>query len=144
MKCLNQFDDLSEENWKILEKLVVSVYSSTCNAETVNEVRRILFTRGNRAIENLPPASSSLKQHIKRSQYQAFVWIDLNAIQNIPNPNEWGWDETNDGFVPFWSELPELSKASRQIICCGCKKSCSGRCKCKIADLPCTKLCYCA
>ena len=40
--------------------------------------------------------------------------------------------------------LPEASTASRELIHCGCKKGCTGHCKCKNAALKCTALCQCS
>ena len=40
--------------------------------------------------------------------------------------------------------LPEASTASRELIHCGCKKGCTGRCKCKKVALKCTALCQCS
>ena len=74
-----------------------------------------------------------------------FVWNNLRAIQNLLCPIAWGWTGSEDGLSPFWSELPETSEASHyQLIRGGCKKSCSGHCKCKIADMLYTELCACA
>ena len=39
--------------------------------------------------------------------------------------------------------LPEASTASRELIHCGCKKGCTGYCKCKKAAFKCTALCQC-
>ena len=46
MKMLN-VEDLSDDDYQVIEKFVVSVYSSTCNADTVSEARQILFTQEN-------------------------------------------------------------------------------------------------
>ena len=46
---------------------------------------------------------------------------------------------------PVWTLLPEIAKASRDLLKCGCKAEplCSRRCKCQGAGLPCTALCQC-
>ena len=44
---------------------------------------------------------------------------------------------------PMWTTLPEASTASRELLRCGCKKACAGRCKCYKAALKCTALCQC-
>ena len=44
------------------------------NAFEVNVDRRILFAKGGRTIQNIPPTLDALKQHIKRSAFQAIKW----------------------------------------------------------------------
>ena len=39
--------------------------------------------------------------------------------------------------------LSEASKACYEMIKYGCKKGCTGNCKCKRYDLDCTELCWC-
>ena len=54
--------------------------------------------------------------------------------------------KTGDGFdpevwKPLWTLFPEASTAASELICCGCKRGCAGRCKCKQAVLKCTAMC---
>ncbi len=69
----------------------------------------------------------------------------LIANSTLPSPSEWGWQkEDNDGqWTPLWTILPEASKGCRELIKCGCKKQCCGRCQCRKANLKCTQLCFC-
>ena len=96
-------------------------------------------------MENVLPTAGALKQHILRFALQAGKWQRCLQLQCITvNPTSWGWTMTDDRqYVPFCSELPVVSKASRELIKCGYKKSCNGRCKCKQQELPCTELCAC-
>ena len=50
---------------------------------------------------------------------------------------------TADQILRDITTMPEASTVSRELICCGCKKGCTGRCKCKKAALKCTALCQC-
>ena len=45
---------------------------------------------------------------------------------------------TDEGWEAQWTTLPEAAQACMELIKCSCKKSCTGRCKCK------KKLLYCA
>ena len=55
-----------------------------------------------------------------------------------------GAGKKEDGqWYPRWTTLPEASKICQEFVKCGCKKRCSGRCKCKTAHLKCTQLCMC-
>ena len=139
--------EISDDDNLEIEKFVVTTYSQTCNTFRVNETRQMLFTRSNRSIENLPPTSAALKQHVKRSTLQAMKWrASLNKCAEAKDPQEWGWKlkAGGTGFVPHWSDLPEVSKACGELLKCGCKINCSsGRCKCVKAELSCTTLCGC-
>ena len=42
----------------------------------INKCCQYPFTRMSRSIENCPPASNVLEQHIKRSQIQASIWVN--------------------------------------------------------------------
>ena len=50
----------------------------------------------------------------------------LICQQEIPPPTEWGWEESENGWVPKWTDLPEASAACQELIHCSCKKSCQG------------------
>ena len=54
---------------------------------------------------------------------------ELICQQEIPSPAGWDWEESENGRVLKWTELPEAGAAS-ELIYCGCKKSCQGLCKC--------------
>ena len=62
----------------------------------------------------------------------------------LPSPSQWGWNKSTDGeWEVNWTTLPEATQACRELIRCGCKKGCRGRCKCQKAALECTALCSC-
>ena len=127
------------------ERFVVLMYRKTSVNFTVNQERLELFTTQNRSIENIPPTSAALTQHILRATYQAgHCWGQaLLANMNMPNPGEWGWKLVNNEWSPLWTLLPEASMVCRELLTCGCKKQCGGACKCIKANLPCTSLCQC-
>ena len=138
--CLSADDSLS------IERYIVTTYSRTCPADTVNEARKILFSQGDRMIENVPPTEDALKQHIKRAVYQAgYVWKQsLQKFQHLPSPSEWGWTFKDEHWTPVWTTMPQASKVCRELIRCGCQKTCGVRCKCQIAKFDCTALCKCS
>lgn len=138
---------VSDEHMEEIERYVVLLYSRTSSASSVNEARKVLFAQSSRTIKNIPPTQAALRQHVKRAAYQAgYVWGQcLLAEQVLPSPAEWGWklDTDGDRWVPVWSTLPEVSKSCAELIHCGCRKSCTGPCRCFKANLPCTGLCVC-
>ena len=112
----------------------------------VNSARIELFTQKGRTIDGLPPTKASLVQHIMRAAYQAgHCWGQtMVPPPELPSPSQWGWNESTDGnWEVNWTTLPEATHACRELIRCGCKKGCRGRCKCQKAALECTALCTC-
>ena len=113
--------------------------------KNVNEARKRLFAFGNRQLENIPPTSSALLQHVKHAVFQAgHVWgPSLVANASVPSPSDWGWERIGDAWTPKLSTLAEASKSCRELVKCACKSICRGRCKCYKSNLPCTQLCAC-
>ncbi len=136
---------IPDDIWKLLERFVVLLYDRTSESGSVNETRKHLFAKG-RQLDNIPPTEAALREHVKRAAYQAGqVWgQSLIQMQELPSPEQYGWTKVDDKWCPFWTQLPEASKTCKELVKCGCKKSCdSKRCKCTKADLPCTELCFC-
>jgi hypothetical protein len=130
---------------QLLERFVVLLYSRTSPVESVNEARQVLFSRGTRSIENIPPTQAALEQHINRAAYQAgHVWGQtLDSMQDLPSPAAWGWKLSNDDWIPLWTTFGEASKSCRELVKCGCRKACRGVCTCRKASLQCSALCFC-
>ena len=61
----------------------------------------------------------------------------------LPSPYNWGWQQLNNSWSPFWTALPLGKESGRELIRCGCRASCRGRFKCLKANLACTGLCNC-
>ena len=142
-----KFDEILESDVQQLECFVVCMYDKTLEVKNVNDARQILFSSGTRTLERIPPTSAALFQHIKRSAYQAgLVWgQSLTTNQQLPSPSLYGWKRENEhsNWQIHWTDLADASLACRELIKCGCKKKCSGKCKCKKAELECTPLCAC-
>jgi len=137
-------DVIHQNTMKLIERYVVLMYDHTSTCAGVNECRRILYTRKNRAIENIPPTANALLQHSKRASLQAHIWKDcLSATAEIRVPTDWGWKvAADDAFVPLWSSIPNVSSHCRELVRCACRTACRN-CKCRRNELPCTKLCAC-
>jgi len=75
------------------------------------------------------------------------IWTTcLQEQQNLPQPGGFGWTrDDNSLWKPVWTLLPEVKKASRELLKCGCKAKplCSIRYRCKGAGLSCTALSQC-
>ena len=79
-------------------------------AERVNEVGQKLFARSI-SVENIPPTQVAHVQHVHRSAFQA-CYIRGQALicqQQLPSHSNWSWKETQNGWMPRWTTLPEAS-----------------------------------
>ena len=74
-----QPDILSEANLAVLERLVILMYSKTCDVLKVNAAMLIIFGEGSLNIENIPPTEAVLIDHIvqKRAQHTRLVTAGL-------------------------------------------------------------------
>ena len=136
------------EQWlPLLEQFIVLLYDRTSSLELVNEARKELFTKKGRSIDRLPPTQAALVQHIKRAAYQAgHCWAQVMIVSpELPSPADRGWkrNDQGGGWEVVWTTLPEATQACRELIRCGCKTECRGRCKCRRAALQCIGLCNC-
>jgi hypothetical protein len=137
---------ITEEYMKVLERYVILLYDRTSDKFQVNDARKQLFSQKGKALESIPPTRAALVEHTKRASYQAgHCWGQALLPQpQLPSPQDWGWTHTSDGWQPYWTSLPEVTKSCRELVRCGCKKGCRGKCSCIKADLSCTALCACA
>jgi hypothetical protein len=136
--------DVSETDTDLLEQFVVAMYCSTFDGTKVNDAMRYLFTTRGKAIENIPPTSAALKEHVKRSVLQARKWYNcLDCLRVEHDPVNWGWMKEDNKFLPVWSSLPELSNVTKVLIRCGHTDCGLGSCKCRKNGLRCTELCGC-
>ena len=135
------------QSMPMIEKFVCLMYKPTTSCESVDDLRRELFTKEGRDLESIPPTSAALFQHTLRAAFVAgHIWRQsLVPVPTYPPVEEWGWKITDKVPTPLWSTLPEASSAIKELIKCGCNptKGCRGRCKCKTNELPCTELCKC-
>ena len=113
--------------------------------ECVNQARKQLFTQKGRSIEGIPPTKAALIQHTKWATYQAGYCCGqvMIAAPELPSRSDWNWiRKEQSGWEVCWTTLPEATKACRELLRCGCKKSCRGQFKCLKAELQCTALCH--
>ena len=137
--------DITDEFLDAVERFVVLCYDRTSTLTRVNTLRQELFAKKSRLLENIPPTQAALCQHIKRAVYQGvFIWGQtLVAEPILPSVSNWGWRLDDQGWTPYWTSLPQAKDICYELIKCGCKKGCGGRCKCRKANLVCTSLCNC-
>ena len=78
----------------------------------------------------------SLLQHALTAVYQRGIWYTrLQAVQMVPSPEGRGWCDMDCTWKLFWMTLPEATKACLELLKCGCKQECAGRCKLSVSKL---------
>ena len=93
-----------------------------------------------------PPTRDARIEHTKRAACQADnCWAQImTSAPELPSPREWGWNKNpSAGWSIIWMTLPEAAETCRELLQCGSKAVCRGRCKCRKAALRCTNLCPC-
>ena len=143
------FIDLDKDSrlFELLERFTVVLYDKTSQLCFVNEARQKLFCQKDKvSMEALPPTRAVLFEHCKRAMYQAGIWTTADKpIQQAPSPGEMGWtfDKERQVWLPYWSELDEVSKACSHLVKCQCLKACGNACSCGKRGWKCSKRCGC-
>ena len=129
--------------WKGLWFVVL--YDWTSSLLKVNEACQELFCKKSREFDSIPPTKAALEQHIRRAVLQgAHTWGQTLLCQSVlPNPADWGWQRQARRWSLYWTTLKQAKDTCYELIHCGCKIACRGRCKSMKANLVCTGLCKC-
>eukprot|EP00745_Piridium_sociabile_P014857 TRINITY_DN21914_c0_g2_i3.p1 TRINITY_DN21914_c0_g2~~TRINITY_DN21914_c0_g2_i3.p1 ORF type:complete len:617 (-),score=120.53 TRINITY_DN21914_c0_g2_i3:145-1995(-) len=137
--------EISVADMALVERCVVLLFDKTSNDLDVNSARKYLFTKKGRQIEHVPPTSAALLQHVKRAVYQGgHIWGQASLpAPDLPDPSNWGWEQVNGQWQPFWTHLPQASKSCQELLKCGCTKGCKVNCKCVKPGLKCIAICFC-
>jgi hypothetical protein len=137
---------ITDRNMELLQRFVILMYDRTSNKTKVNDARKALFSKKGKSLDLIPPTLAALYEHTKRTALQAgHCWGQCLVVRpQLPSPEEWGWVMTSDGWQPFWTTLPDVTKSCRELVRCGCNKGCQGRCSCFKVNLTCSELCTCS
>ena len=128
-------------------RFVCSLYDKSSNDEfNINEVRYKLFTKKSLSGEKLPPTLDALTLHLKRANYQAFIWKhSCQPLLSLPSPigNGWMRDENNMMQHEMMSNKP-VPDVVAELTHCTCKKGCqTNQCRCRKSNLQCMEACLC-
>ena len=95
--------------------------------------------------EELPPTLNCLSHHIKRANFQAFIWKRaLVPLQNVPSAEGNGWKFENDTLVPVLMTKSPAPLGITELTKCRCTISeCKRNCSCRVNNLACTEACLC-
>ena len=128
-----------------LEDFICDLYPKTKKVpRTSDELRYFLFCQKNQKNELLPPTSDSLLQHLKRVNYQTFVWKQaLTAILHLPEPETNGWVRDGTALKPVYMTKDPAPRSILELTTCSCKSGSKGNCSCKSTGLSCSESCFC-
>ena len=114
---LSSLIDMSETYKFVLERFVCVMYDRGSTFTNVIDCRRYLFTKMSRSIENCPPTSNVLENHVKRAQLQSSIRTSaLISDSESIDPLKWGWQKKRDGyFEPVWSTLPKVADVCMEL-----------------------------
>ena len=101
-----------------LEHFVCLLYQKRTPTTNINTLRYLKFAQRFKAksgkplssyngtdMSVLPPCRDSLRQHVKRSNYQALIWYRADqAMQRIPHPDGHGWEIEDGRLTIKWTD----------------------------------------
>ena len=143
---VGQSPDVDEETVKKAEAFMCSLYTIKNRIPaTADEARYLLFCQKAQNNLLLPPTSDSLLQHIKRANYQAYVWRKaLVSRQDLPSPAGHGWKIEDNAMCPHLMTKPPAPANILELTNCQCSTSlCTRNCSCSSNGLACTEACRC-
>ncbi len=72
--------EVTDTDLKTLERFVVLMYDRSSAATGVDEARLHMFARKQRPYDSIPPTQAALREHAKRTAYQAgVIWGQATA-----------------------------------------------------------------
>ena len=90
-----------ESQLQSCEEFVCSLYTTAKKIAKTDDARHFLFCQKNKTTDNLPPTSDCLSHHIKRANFQTYIWnTALCPMQNLPSPDGLWWKLENDVLQP--------------------------------------------
>ena len=116
--------------------------STTTNTDDISIAWRILFTHREWKIKIIPAAHKALRQHVLGAACSSKL-VEWLSEETTHFSIEWGLRKFGEQYIPFWSDLRNARKSSRELIKCSCKKSCKGKCNCCKQEIQCAELCGC-
>lgn len=113
----------------------------------LNAMRVELALLKQSSIEKIPPSLPAFIQHLKRCNWQAFIWYNAHIpLITIPEPTEYGWQLCEGQLTPIYFDGPTSLEILQQYMCdCSSRSSsCTTivsvpRCQSTI----CSKICKC-
>ena len=94
-------------------------------------------------LEKLPPTSTTIRTHILRAYFQAYLWYHPPFQQSIEmNPEEYGYHVKDEILVPTIETVEKLPENFPKPCNCG-KCARKNVCPCRVKNILCCKFCKC-
>ena len=141
VQILGETIPLGEHDIIKLEKEVFKLYNQH-QCDHVDELNCKIFCKGkNVQSHQLPPTRASVENHLKRANYQAYIWkCALDPQSPDTGPENQGWQLRAGQLEIVWTVLAPVPEAVMELVCCGCHGTClTRRCSCVSDGLPCTE-----
>ena len=90
-----------QEYSDVLQKFVVLAYDKNIQTTDINKAREVLFSKGKRALDEIPTTAAALEQHSNRAFIQAaHIWGQA-LVKNpaVPSTASYGWKEEISGVI---------------------------------------------
>ena len=106
-------------------KFVCYLYDSKTTMMDINKLRHKLFTQKNVTGDKLPPTLDALTLHLRRANYQCFIWrFACNPLLELPSPLDNGWKRVEGIFEQERMSNAAVPDAIVELTRCNCKKGC--------------------
>ena len=142
-------DKISDAAIIACTKLIFAIYDKISKYDTVqgsiNKLRYSMFAKKGLASDRLPPTLDAFMQHLKRVNFQSYIWKNATEpMLNLPSPDGHGWELEQGTLVPVQMTEDAAPKTILEFAYCGQTCSCTTRrCSCKKLGLSCTDVCRC-
>ena len=91
--------NITERAVKSVNQAVSEIYCGKLMSNT-DDARYELFSKKGLSSEKLPPTSDALYMHIRRVNYQTYIWkSSTEPIMDLPSPLDGGWTSDKDGHL---------------------------------------------
>ena len=142
MRLLGESLQITESLFCTIERMVCHLYGMP-EEHDIDNARYKMFCRSKTPEPyQLPPTKDELLQHIKRANYQSFVWKQaLDSSFEVESPVGHGWQENDGNLEVMEMERKPAPESVLELITCTCRRSVSGEeCQCRLLSLECTDL----
>ena len=141
-------DNVNEDGVKACVKSVSYLYMGKGTYTSTTKMRKDRFTKKQLVSERLPPTEPELKEHIKRANYQGYIWqYATKSMLELPSTDGNGWSKNEDDelvptknklvptknkLVPTKNIMPAAPERFDELTTCKCKSGCkNNRCACR-------------
>ena len=127
-----------------MEEFVCVMYGHPAVCSVIKHRHKLFCSRLSDS-RPLPPASrNALQYHVKRANFQTYLWRDFFSRDPLPSPDKHGWKIEKGLCVTEWTNQPPAPNAVLELTKCSCTTGCdSKRCLCNKSGLSCSAACQC-